>query len=199
MTDQNTDKEIITSIRDKAIEVFADKGYDATKITDITDLLSISRGPIYYYFHDKFGLYTAAYNYFEERLQRIHQEIFSSALPPLDKLEEQLYLFIQHISIFGINFFHRIEDIPELHEISLRYNALNQEFYIDNVQMVKDAQKEGLLLDTMPPEEVVHFTYLIYLGLLHGIHHKLLEKNNPEELKKWIAFQMTLLREKLLP
>lgn len=199
MTVKNKDKEIITNIRDKAIEVFADKGYDATKITDITELLSISRGPIYYYFHDKFGLYTAAYNYFEERLRAIHQDIFSSALPPLDKLEEQLYLFIQHISIFGINFFYRIEDIPELHEISLRYNAMNQEFYADKIQLVKDAQKAGLLLNTMLPEEVVQFAYFIYLGLLHGMHNKLMEKDNPEELKKWIAFQMTILRKKLLP
>ncbi|MCE5256280.1 MAG: TetR family transcriptional regulator, partial [Spirochaetaceae bacterium] len=31
----------------KAIEVFSRKGYEATNLTDITDALGISRGPVY--------------------------------------------------------------------------------------------------------------------------------------------------------
>lgn len=38
----NTDKEIMDEIKKKAIEIFAAKGYAATKISDIADSLSIS-------------------------------------------------------------------------------------------------------------------------------------------------------------
>ena len=88
----NTDKEIMDEIKKKAIEIFAAKGYAATKISDIADSLSISRGPIYYYFQDKFGLYNSAYNHFEEELMKMFNEraAFYSALDSDPSLKENI-------------------------------------------------------------------------------------------------------------
>lgn len=43
-----------------AIKVFSEKGYDATNMTEIADILGITRTPLYYYYNGKKDLYTSA-------------------------------------------------------------------------------------------------------------------------------------------
>lgn len=182
----NTDKEIMDEIKKKAIEIFASKGYAATKISDIADSLSISRGPIYYYYQDKFGLYTAAYNHFEEVLMKIHSEIFATNEDFLIKIEKIIFEFSKHISLFGHNFFFRINEIPELHDINIRYEKMNTMFYEEKCALIREEQQHGKLRQEMTPEEIVKAVYLIYLGVLEGLNTDLLSKDNEEETKAWI-------------
>ena len=46
-------------ILSKAIEIFAEKGYDATTLSDITDIAGGSRSLIYHCFGNKEGLFRA--------------------------------------------------------------------------------------------------------------------------------------------
>lgn len=193
----NTDKEIMDEIKKKAIEIFAAKGYAATKISDIADSLSISRGPIYYYFQDKFGLYTSAYNHFEEELMKIHKEIFSTKDDFQTKMERLIFEFSKHISLFGHNFFFRIKEIPELHEINVRYEKMNTLFYEEKCALIREEQENGTLSTSLSPDEIVKAIYLIYLGVLEGLNTELLSRDNEDEIRNWIHLLFEGLKNQL--
>jgi TetR/AcrR family transcriptional repressor of nem operon len=61
----------------KATDIFSIKGYEATNLTDITNSLGISRGPVYYHFKDKYGLYKAAFERFDSDVREAHAEIIT--------------------------------------------------------------------------------------------------------------------------
>lgn len=195
----NTDKEIMEEIKKKAIEIFAAKGYAATKISDIADSLSISRGPIYYYYQDKFGLYTAAYNHFEEELITIHNNILDTSDDFQTKMEKMIFEFSKHISLFGHNFFFRIKEIPELHEISLRYEKMNARFYEDKCTLIKEEQRNGTLSTRAFPDDIVKGSELIYLGILEGLNTSLLSREREDEMKKWIHILFDGLMNEIKP
>lgn len=193
----NTDKEIMDEIKKKAIEIFAAKGYAATKISDITDSLSISRGPIYYYFQDKFGLYTSAYDHFESELMKIHNEIFSTKDDFQTKMERIIFEFSKHISLFGHNFFFRIKEIPELHDINVRYEKMNALFYEEKCALIREEQRNGTLGTSLSPDEIVKGVYLIYLGILEALNSELLSRDQEEEIKDWIHLLFEGLHKKM--
>ncbi|WP_312459495.1 TetR/AcrR family transcriptional regulator [Proteiniclasticum sp.] len=193
----NTDKEIMDEIKKKAIEIFAAKGYAATKISDIADSLSISRGPIYYYFQDKFGLYTSAYDHFESELMKIHNEIFNTGDDFQTKIERLIFEFSKHISLFGHNFFFRIKEIPELHDINVRYKKMNALFYEEKCAFIREEQKNGTLGTSLSPDEIVKGVYLIYLGILEALNSELLARVQEEEIKDWIHLLFEGLYKKM--
>lgn len=193
----NTDKEIMDEIKKKAIEIFAAKGYAATKISDIADSLSISRGPIYYYFQDKFGLYTSAYDHFESELMKIHNEIFNTGDDFQTKIERLIFEFSKHISLFGHNFFFRIKEIPELHDINVRYKKMNALFYEEKCALIREEQKNGTLGTSLSPDEIVKGVYLIYLGILEALNSELLARDQEEEIKDWIHLLFEGLYKKM--
>ncbi len=193
----NTDKEIMDEIKKKAIEIFAAKGYAATKISNIADSLSISRGPIYYYFQDKFGLYTSAYYHFESELMKIHNEIFSTEDDFQTKIERLIFEFSKHISLFGHNFFFRIKEIPELHDINVQYEKMNALFYEEKCALIREKQKNGTLGTSLSPDEIVKGVYLIYLGILEALNSELLSRDQEEEIKDWIHLLFEGLHKKM--
>lgn len=196
--DKNLDKETIDRLIDKAIEIFSTKGYGATKLTDITNSLSISRGPVYYYFKDKFGLYSAAFDRFEKGLRDIHEAVFSTDKPLMDQMEDMIFEFVKHISVFGDNFFFMVGEIDELREISARYNAMNRELYDDKYKMVEAAQKNGILKSTMTPKYIVDYVYLVYFAVLGGVNSVILEGYTDQEIKDFIRMQFNGLNHRIL-
>ncbi len=196
--DRNLDRETIDRLIDKAIEIFSTKGYGATKLTDITNSLSISRGPVYSYFKDKFGLYSAAFDRFEKGLRDIHEAVFSTDKPLMDQMEDMIFEFVKHISVFGDNFFFMVGEIEELKEISARYNAMNRELYDDKYKMVEAAQKKGTLKSTMTPKYIVDYVYLVYFAVLGGVNSVILEGYTDQEIKDFIRMQFDGLNHRIL-
>lgn len=196
--EKNLDKETIDKLIDKAIEIFSTKGYGATKLTDITNSLSISRGPIYYYFKDKYGLYSAAFDRFEKGLREIHEAVFSTDKPIMDQMEDMIFEFVKHISVFGDNFFFMVDEISELKEISARYQAMNRELYEDKIRMVEAAQKKGIILSAMTSKLIVDYVYLVYFAILGGFNSVILEGYSEKEIKDSIRMQFEGLNHRIL-
>lgn len=199
MTVANLDQETTDRLIGKAIEIFSTKGYAATKLTDITNSLSISRGPVYYHFKDKYGLYQAAFNRFEEGLRTIHHRVFSTDKPLMLQMEDMIFEFVKHISVFGDNFFFMVDDIEDLRDISQRYHAMNRELYEDKFQMVEAAQQHGQLKSTVTPKAIVDYVYLVYFAILEGINSKILAAYNDDQIKDWIRVQFDGLNHRIQP
>ncbi|HEX3012268.1 MAG TPA: TetR/AcrR family transcriptional regulator, partial [Syntrophomonadaceae bacterium] len=78
-------------IIEKAIEVFSQKGYEATNMQDIADAAGISRGPLYYHFKNKKDLYNYVIDvYINYNLDK-YIEIFDQNTPIIKKIEDDLY------------------------------------------------------------------------------------------------------------
>lgn len=197
MAQKNLDAETTDRLIDKAIEIFSAKGYGATKLTDITNSLSISRGPVYYHFKDKLGLYGAAFDRFETGLRRAHKNVFSSDKPLMEQMEDMIFDFVVHISVFGDNFFFMVDDLPELKEISTRYHTMNWELYEDKLNMVKKAQEQGVLKKSMTPKAIVDYIYLVYFAILEGVNSNILKDYSSEEIREWIHIQFYGLNAKI--
>ncbi len=195
---KNMNNELIDQIIEKAIEIFSIKGYAATKMTDITSSLSISRGPVYYYFEDKLGLYEAAYNRYEKGVRLIHQEVFSTDKHLMVQMEDLIFRTVKHISKFGDSFYFMVDKIPELSEINIRTLEIYQEFYNDKLKRVQDAQKNGLLKISMEPKAIVDYFHIVYYGIIESMNNKILEGYTDDEIKKMISIQFNGLNNIIL-
>ena len=153
----------------KAVEVFSLKGYAATNLTDITDALRISRGPVYYHFKDKYGLYEAAYDIWEKELRNKNESIYSQPYPGILKLLEQtVYNCLDLYKRYHATFFAGIETIPELAQLKERFQAVTTAVYEMKLVAVKKAIAAGEIRSDMDAELVVQMIYILYDGIRIG-------------------------------
>lgn len=192
------DSETVDLLINKAIELFSEKGYDSATITDLAERLSISRGPIYYHFKDKYGMYSAAYDRFEESLIQIHERAFATDKPLMDQMEELVYEYVIHFSKFGGNFFSLLNELEELQEIRIRFDAMSKELFDDKVRMVEEAQREGVFISSIPAERVVKYVNLVFLSVQNGIDQKFLSPDSPEEIRDLIEVSLHGLKARIL-
>ncbi|MFF3978645.1 ScbR family autoregulator-binding transcription factor [Streptomyces sp. NPDC001828] len=71
-----------TLILDAAARAFADKGYPATTILDVAELMGATKGAVYFHFANKNALAAAVTEEFYVRLRVMAQEVEDQALPP---------------------------------------------------------------------------------------------------------------------
>ncbi len=153
----------------KAIEVFSLKGYAATNLTDITDALGVSRGPVYYHFKDKYGLYEAAYGLWERELRENNERIYAQPYPGiLKQLEQTVYGCLDLYKRFHATFFAGIETIPELAELKERFLAVTREVYDLKLVAVRRAIETGEIRRDIAPELIVQMIYILYDGIRMG-------------------------------
>ncbi|MEN6492537.1 MAG: TetR/AcrR family transcriptional regulator [Rectinema sp.] len=173
----------------KAIEVFSRKGYEATNLTDITDALGISRGPVYYHFKDKYGLYVAAFNLWASKFQHDHDLILAQDKHIIKILEDSVYCCIDMYKHFRPNFFVGIDTVEELSELKDRYYLLVQHIYNKKVETVKRAIARGEIRRSISPELVVDMIYVLYDGIKDGLERPLV-KIKESELKTIVTVQL---------
>jgi AcrR family transcriptional regulator len=78
-------------ILEAAIKCFAEKGYQATSIQEISDSLGIAKGSLYFYFKSKEDLLVSICNYyFEQMLNQFWDTMDNPNLSPREKLMKQV-------------------------------------------------------------------------------------------------------------
>ncbi len=153
----------------KAIEVFSKKGYKITNLTDITDWLGVSRGPVYYHFKDKYGLFYAAYDLWEKEYTENMNRILQQEKHIIKILEDIIYHCTDLYQRYRPVFFSDIQSLPELSDIKNRYNRLLKEMYNKKVELVKQAIAKGEIRQSIDPEVVVDILYTICSGISASI------------------------------
>ena len=190
MADEPTLRERLIDI---AIDVFSLKGYSAANLTDVTDSLNVSRGPVYYHFQDKYGLYKATFDLWEDSLRTSHSHIFSQTDKPiLTKLGETIFNCIGLCRKFKLNYFVGLETLGELAELKERYHRLAADVYQEKIAAVEAAIERGELGGGLDSKRIVEAVYVTYDGVRVGLDRQ----DFPlaaEDIQALVELQLTAL------
>lgn len=176
----------INELIQKAIEVFSAKGYAATNLTDITGALGISRGPIYYHFKDKLGLYNAAFDKFDSDVRMSHAEIIAKDRHIMHFMEDVILDCAERNTRYGSNFFFGIDTIDELKEVKIRYDKMNTDIYQEKLDYVARAMEKGEVRRSVDPTQIADLIYIVYNGVLISMQSNMLSGYSNNELRNLV-------------
>ncbi|MDC7239290.1 MAG: TetR/AcrR family transcriptional regulator [Spirochaetales bacterium] len=177
-------------ILEKAIEVFALKGYESTNLTDISSALNLTRRPLYYYFTDKYGLYCAAYEKWELEFASEMERILSETRPVMETYREIITFCISSYRSYAPNFFVGICTIPVLDELRKRYYSLEADIFRKEVELTRAAMDRGELKKNCDPAKLVSILFSINDGLRTGLEREG-TGIDPRDLDELITIQLS--------
>ena len=186
MSTQSNESNKVMDLIKKAVEIFSIKGYEATSLSDIAGALGISRGPIYYHFKDKYGLYKAAFEYFDNDVRESHAKIVAQDKHIINFMEDVIYDCAERNTRFGPNLFFGIDTIEELYPIKEMYDKLNKDIYQEKLDYVYRSMEKGEVRRSIDPKQIADLIYLIYLGLLNSLQTNMLVGYSENEIRNLI-------------
>lgn len=153
-----TDRKIL--IIEKAAELFAEKGFDATSVQDITDACGISKGSFYLSFKSKDNLLFSIFEYFTNKLMKRMAELKDINIEARERLK--LFFKVQFEEIA------RYSDFI-LMQMREQTNPINEEMLqlMNNMRRRTYQLQEDVLLDVYGEKVERHLPDLHVL--LHGI------------------------------
>lgn len=176
-------------IMSAAEQLFADKGYDATSITDITESAGVGRALIYYYFKDKRDLYISIIKDGGEHIIRTAESAYDFNGNAFEKIRHFIEQFRQlHINRPNIG---RLGMRAEL-EGSLVFDEharenFNKISYI-LARIVEKGIERGEIRE-LNPQKAVHMIN----GLMHSLIMMYLHGDEDQNPEKDIDFAMDIL------
>lgn len=177
-------------IIDAAIELFANKGYDASSISDISSSAGVNRALIYYYFKDKRDLYYTILKGGNDAALRIAKEAYISEGSAIDRLR----VFITGFSRM------RVEQDKNIGRIIMRGivdNSPDIEKHMDDnffrvssilAKILEEGIASGELRD-LDPEKMIH----IILGLSHSLFMMQMKQITSDSLENNVENVMSIL------
>jgi AcrR family transcriptional regulator len=186
MSTNPSESSTVDTLIEKATEIFSIKGYAATNLTDISDALGISRGPIYYHFKDKFGLYAAAFENYDLDVRASHADIIAKDQHIMVFMENVIFDCAQRNTRFGPNFFIGIDTIEELQPLLGKFNAMNNDIYQEKLDYVQRSIDKGEVRRNTDAKHVADLIYIIYLGLLSAIQVQMLDAYSESEIRNLV-------------
>lgn len=179
-------QETYNQLVEKAIEIFSRNGYCSTNLIDISDALSISRGPIYYYFKDKTGLYDAAFDKFNYDVRKAHGTIIECSMSFPEFVEGVIFDCVKRNTLHGPNFFVGIENFPELKDIKIKYDKMNQDIFNEKIEYVNLSKQKGEIHIDADSRVIADMIYIIFYGLLTSIQSELILDVSETDLRSLI-------------
>lgn len=176
----------IDELIEKSIEIFSAKGYAATNLVEISDALGISRGPIYYHFKDKLGLYNAAFDHFDRSVRETHAKIVQSKKPFIEFVEEVIFDCVIRNTLHGPNFFFGIETLPELESIRQKFNKMNADIFQEKIDYVNLSIERGEVDPNADPEKIADLIYIVFYGVITSIHKGLIDEITEPSVRELI-------------
>lgn len=160
------------AILDTALNVFAEYGYSQTNIKDITNLLGITRNPVYYHFDNKYEIYRQSVEQYLKKKESIFLSTLSSNENFFTIIKKDLLLCttmaIKEDILFG-----EIFSNPDLTGIKEMRKSTFEKIYLLKLKAVKGAINDGTLRNNFKPEELVDYIYLYHFGLTEMEQFKL--------------------------
>jgi AcrR family transcriptional regulator len=140
---------------DAAAELFAAKGYAATRIEDICRRAGVAKGLFYWYFPTKQELFAELVRSMRQRLRKAQAAAMDPAADPLTRIrqgtEASVRFNLDHAGYFSLL---DVERGDASHAALLREGS---EVYLrDVVALIREAQDAGLTASADPPEALAH-------------------------------------------
>jgi TetR/AcrR family transcriptional regulator len=84
----------IVQIRQAAVSVYLEKGFQAAEVGDIAKKAGMARGLVYYYFKDKTELFRTVFRYYFDEAKQFVSQTLLTAEPPLERLERYARFYL---------------------------------------------------------------------------------------------------------
>lgn len=164
-----------------ALKIFGEKGYHYATLSEIASEAGVSRGLIHFYFENKLDLLISLILVFVEKINSTHQQVLTRVDDPVEKLHLYFNVFNDIIlydedSLYWGNVLR--EGLPQdqvLKSEGLRVKYVriaeeNKKLLTTIVEIIKQAQTEDLLDNSIPPQ-ILSLIFggsiqLLYYGLL---------------------------------
>lgn len=161
--DVEVQKELI--IR-RAFEVFAEKGFEATKMGDIAEAANISRNPLYYHFTNKTQLFLAVYDDYCRRYYEKSIAVYNKKIGYFDKIKEGINAYSKDHNLKGNRLRNDVlSNIPGLEAALEQQNRLFERLYLHKLEITKEAIIAGVLRSDCDPYQVADLIIVFYTGL----------------------------------
>ena len=134
---------------DRAADLFAEQGYDATSVSDIVDSLGVGKGVFYWYFSSKDDLLLELLHVSHQDLRRAQQAAIQDEDDPVRRVEigirTSMRWFLEHRKYFTL-----FQFVANSERFAHLLRAGNDVANHDAVRHVKDAIGDGYLADYEP-------------------------------------------------
>jgi AcrR family transcriptional regulator len=135
-----------------ATVLFAERGYDATSVSDIVDAAQLTKGAMYYYFSAKEDLLFAIHQRFIEAEMEQAQAIVDVTHDPVARLKRLIVALIESIDTYHGEvtvFFREMHRLPETHFAKVRESRDAYEAIFE--QAIRWGQQSGAFRDVSSP------------------------------------------------
>jgi AcrR family transcriptional regulator len=156
-----------------AITVFSEKGYDATNMTEIADILGITRTPLYYYYNGKKDLYTQAIKKHLATKREIYAELAADNDDIFTWLHKHIKYACSNTSDAVLFNAFKYEEFRTLSDLNAETNR-----YIYSLK--KSRLLRAVELGELPSETNIDLfidnVYILSYGLIYVINDSILSK-----------------------
>ena len=138
-----------TQLIDAAAELFAERGYDETRIVDIVERAGVAKGLFYWYFENKEALFRDLVLENRLSLRRAQAEAMDATAEPLRRIRQGTEASVLHMSS-NARFFSLIE-VESLDERFADVRRQGTEIYVADVSaIVAEGIADGTIRDEDP-------------------------------------------------
>ena len=154
-----------------AIKIFSEKGYDATNMTEIADILGITRTPLYYHFNGKKDLYTQAIKKHLATKREIYAELAAESDEIFTWLHKHIKYACQNKSDAVLFNAFNYEEFRNLSDLNMETNRY---IYALKRRRVLRAVETGELPPDANIDLLISNVYIVSYGLIHVINDSIL-------------------------
>lgn len=157
-------------ILDASIKVFAEKGWNKTKISDIAEAADIGKGTVYEYFRSKDEVFGASFQYFMEQAESIVTERLTSIHDPLERLWAYFSSWADILQSEYVDYLEIVLDFwAEGIRSKGRFSSVDlMRVYYDNRTFIESLLEDCIAQDKIKPIDT-KIVASIFIGTLDGL------------------------------
>ncbi len=155
---------------ESALRVFSEKGYAATRLSDIAVAANVTRGAIYHHFGNKKELFIALFKGRSDPYFQIVSEILSSDLPSLEKIRKLMMTMLKNFEedeLFQADNRLRMQHNGSIADIEEIKGALVEDLkrtFTMAEKVVQAGQKTGEIRNDIDARDIVVFLFALLRG-----------------------------------
>ena len=164
-------------IKDVAIELFCERGYEGASLADIAEVVGIKKSSIYNHYKNKDDLFLHIFERScQEEINHVKKVLSKEQIATKDQFMQRFLMLSKHrvLNNVGARFVFRFTMFPPHHFVDVLGKKITQ-FIEDLHKVIFDAIEESNLFSHLSPEELFelssHYTILLQGTYVEGLTH----------------------------